>query len=389
MDMWDALLMQSRPVALQLLRKALADELAAICNSPEEAAAPAHGRVTAEQLQTMIDAYRAQPASSSYNGALAEIAQAVVTSEKTGSDDHWKEIEGAEKTLKLVIGGIKDSLPETAQVKGSPDAGFSSNALEEEMCAAWDQVLTAIPTLTSSMLSHFPTTEAAAIADADADAERYVSQYLWQHTPAPGMVLMAASLLAPSKVGIPAEQRLLIEQRLSSDCSAVLNILNWMHLDMDGRWAKQVTNYANSVATSEGQRSRLKYWHELVGMSLGSSEAYSSLLERVASNVLSGSSECADLEHAEQGSVVAAANLLKGLGRRFLAGDGTSTADVSRHGAGDAAKASRVVVVFVVGGITFDEAARVAAVGRQLGGMRTVLVGGTTISSAINCAPLH
>ncbi|KAJ2453925.1 hypothetical protein EV183_001881 [Coemansia sp. RSA 2336] len=386
-DMWDTLLMQSRPVALQLLRKALADELAAISNNPEEAATTAHGRVTSEQLQAMIDAYRAQPASPSYNGALADIAQAIVTSEKTGSDDHWKEIEGAEKTLKLVIGGIKDSLPETAQATGSPDAGFSSSALEEEMCAAWDQVLTAIPPLASSMLSRFPTTEAATLADAD--AERYVSQYLWQHTPAPGMVLMAASLLAPSKGGIPAEQRLLIEQRLSSDCSAVLNLLSWTHLDMAGRWAKQVTNYANLVAASEGQRSRLKHWRELAGMSLGSSEAYSSLLERVASSVLSGSSECADLEHAEQGSVVAAANLLKGLGRRFLAGDGTGTADVSRQGAGEAAKASRVVVVFAVGGITFDEVARVAAAGRQLGGMRAVLVGGTTISSAANCALLH
>ncbi|KAJ2851914.1 hypothetical protein IWW36_000687 [Coemansia brasiliensis] len=385
--MWDVLLMQNKPIALQLLRKALANELAAISNSPEEATALARGRVTAEQLQAMVDAYRAQPASPNYNGALVGIAQAVVNCEKISLDDHWKEIEGAEKTLKLVIGGIKDSLPETTQTKGSPDVGFSSDALEEEMRAAWDQVLTAIPPLASSMLSHFPAKEATAITGAD--AESYISQYLWQHTPAPGMMLMAASLLAPSKVGIPAEQRLLIEQRLSSDCNAVLNFLNWTHLDMASRWAQQVTDYVNSVAIGEGQRSGLKHWRELAGMSLGSNEAYSGLLERVASSVLSGSSECADLEHAEQGSVVAAANLLKGLGRRFLTGDGMATADVSRQGVGEVAKASRIVVIFVVGGITFEEAAKVAAVGHQLGGMRTVLVGGTTIGSALNCALLH
>ncbi|KAJ2378448.1 hypothetical protein H4S02_007362 [Coemansia sp. RSA 2611] len=211
------------------------------------------------------------------------------------------------------------------------------------------------------------------MASAGTDAAERISQYLWQHTPAPGMALMAASLLAPAKTGIPRGQRSLLEQRLASDHAAVCSasgVKLAVH-DAAGQWARRIVEYADAVAASEGQRNGLTHWRELASMAMGSDGAYASLLERVASDVLGGG-RCADLEHAEQGAAIAAANLLKGFGRQSAA---------------EAAGAARAVVVFVVGGVTFDEAARVAAVARRLGGERCVLVGATAICSASDCAP--
>ncbi|KAJ2312286.1 glycine decarboxylase subunit P, partial [Coemansia sp. RSA 2704] len=229
---------------------------------------------------------------------------------------------------------------------------------------------------------------------AGTDAAERISQYLWQHTPAPGMALMAASLLAPAKTGIPRGQRSLLEQRLASDHAAACSasgVKLAVH-DAAGQWARRIVEYADAVAASEGQRNGLTHWRELASMAMGSDGAYASLLERVASDVLGGG-RCADLEHAEQGAAIAAANLLKGFGRRFLAGDGPKT-DVSRQSAAEAAGAARAVVVFVVGGVTFDEAARVAAVARRLGGERCVLAQslarlGATPSSTLATAALR
>ncbi|KAJ2477104.1 Sec1 domain-containing protein 2 [Coemansia sp. RSA 2131] len=385
LDLWETLLMQSKAVALQVLRSNLASELAIISNNPEEATAPVRGRVTTEQLQTMVDAYNAQPQSPDHSGALADVVQAVINMEKVGLEDHWKEIEGAEKTLKLVIGSIKDTLADTSVVGGMHSSSMDDYALDEEMSAAWDQVLAAIPPLTARMLEHITLNKPWANQDV---TDGQIAEYLWQHTPAPGMILMAASLLAPAKSGIPSGQRPLVEQRLAADYSSVSNALSQKQAFTDSarQWAQRVADYADLVAASEGQRSSLTQWRELASMTPGPDGAYAGLLERIVRDVLSGC-RCVDLEHAEQGAATAAANLLKGLGRRFLTGDGPS-AGVSQQNAGEAAAGSRMVVVFVVGGVTYEEAARVVAVARQLGGVRSVLIGGTTTSSARDCARL-
>ncbi|KAJ1787116.1 Sec1 domain-containing protein 2 [Coemansia sp. RSA 2167] len=312
LDLWETLLMQSKPVALQVLRSSLASELAIISNNPEEATAPTRGRVTTEQLQTMVDAYNAQPQSPDHSGALADVVQAVINMEKVGLEDHWKEIEGAEKTLKLVIGSIKDTLADTLAVGGVHGTFMDDDALDEEMSAAWDQVLAAIPPLTASMLEHINldiTKESQEVTD------EQIAEYLWQHTPAPGMVLMAASLLAPAKSGIPSGQRPLVEQRLAADYASVSNALGQKQsfTDSASQWAQRVTDYAELVAISDGQRSGLKQWRELASMTPGPDGAYAGLLERIVRDVLSGN-RCVDLEHAEQGAATAAANLLKGLG---------------------------------------------------------------------------
>ncbi|KAJ2828694.1 hypothetical protein IWW50_001251 [Coemansia erecta] len=313
LDIWETLLMQDKPVALQILRNKLASELAVVSNSPEEATAPVRGRATVEQLQTMVDAYNAQPQSPEHSGALAEVVQGVINAERVGLEDSWKEIEGAEKTLKLVIGSIKDTLADSSALGAGHGKGADDDALEEEMCAAWDQVLAAIPSLTASMLERVASGELCANGEM---ASEQVSEYLWQHTPAPGMVVMAASLLAPAKTGIPRGQRSLVEQRLAADYTAVSSALEPKPASPGAamRWAQRVVDYADLVAVSEGQRSGLTQWRELASMSPGPDGAYAGLLERLVSDVLSGTSRCADLAHAEQGAAVAAANLLKGLG---------------------------------------------------------------------------
>ncbi|KAJ2500933.1 Sec1 domain-containing protein 2 [Coemansia sp. RSA 1972] len=385
LDLWETLLMQSKAVALQVLRSSLASELAVISNNPEEATAPTRGRVTTEQLQTMVDAYNAQPQSPDHSGALAEVVQAVINMEKVGLEDHWKEIEGAEKTLKLVIGSIKDTLADTLAVGGMHGTFMDDDALDEEMSAAWDQVLDAIPPLTASMLERITLDK---VQESQEVTDEQIAEYLWQHTPAPGMVLMAASLLAPAKSGIPSGQRPPVEQRLAADYASVGNALGQKQsfTDSASQWAQRVTDYADLVAVSDGQRSSLTQWRELASMTPGPDGAYAGLLERIVRDVLSGC-RCVDLEHAEQRAATAAANLLKGLGRRFLTRDGPG-AGVSQQNAGEAASGSRMVVVFVVGGVTYEEAAQVVAVARQLGGVRSVLIGGSTISSARDCARL-
>ncbi|KAJ2334576.1 hypothetical protein GGH92_008279 [Coemansia sp. RSA 2673] len=118
---------------------------------------------------------------------------------------------------------------------------------------------------------------------------------------------------------------------------------------------------------------------------------YSPLVARVAEDVLRGV-KCADLEYAEQGTAVAAANLLKGLGRRFLSkkpGDvGESSRTDQPRGAGEAAVRSAAVVFFVVGGMTFEEAGLVAAAARRHGGARRVLIGSTGVCTVTGVGQL-
>ncbi|KAJ1735212.1 Sec1 domain-containing protein 2 [Coemansia biformis] len=386
-DLWEAMLMQDKPVALQVLRSGLASILATEGNGAAGVLDLTRGKATAEQIQALVDACRSLPQAKGQSEALVEVAQAVVDTESAGRDERWKEAEGAEKTLALVIGGIKDALAD-AQVPGPGRSGEYStedSIVDEEICAVWDQVLSAIPPL--ALVAVERSIQADRSADSSELAEN-VSRWLWQHTPAPGMVLLAASLLAPAGTGVPRGQRAAAEQRLEADFAAVYGaaaaarsplVSKEPAPDVARQWALRVMGLADLVVASEGQRSGLAHWRALATMSAGRGGAYASLLKRVAVDVLSGSGRCGDLEHAEQGAAVAAANLLRGLGQRLLSGDRQGAGG---GGAGEAARRSSAVVFIVIGGVTFAEAAAVAAAARQHGGARRVLVGGTTICSA-------
>ncbi|KAJ2687489.1 Sec1 domain-containing protein 2 [Coemansia spiralis] len=319
MSLWETCFEQDRPVALQILRRVLVGHLAdADVGGRARGTLPSTaGKVTGEQLQSILDIYQDLDAEQ-VEGVL-DITRAVADSMSVGERERWSEIESAEKTLKLVMGGIKDSLLETAdsiRCSGSELAeGLEEE--EEEMSAAWDQVLTSIPPLSSGMIESCVKrrTEDELLASA-------VPRWLWQHTPAPGMMLMAASLLAPTRVGIPAGQRAQAERRLTDDYVAIyLAVAHGGAGDLGAsavqvaaeRWAARVMECAERVAVSEGQRSRMAQWGELVGLSRGMDGVYLPLAARVAEGVLRGE-KCADLEYAEQGTAVAAANMLKGLG---------------------------------------------------------------------------
>ncbi|KAJ2806472.1 Sec1 domain-containing protein 2 [Coemansia guatemalensis] len=398
LDLWETTLMHDRTVALQVLRNSLAGELAAVSGNSADISALSHGRPTAENMQALINIVKTQLKASGLSSRLVDMAQAVVDTEDVGMKELWKEAEGVEKTLKLIIGGIKDSLPDHgASVRDIGHSPEADDAEEGEMSAAWDQVLTAIPTLTSTIVE-LAEQQAESIASVH-EIETWVSQWLWRHTPAPGMIIMASSLLAPTKVGIPHSQRALAEQRLATDYTAIYSAAAKKHdissateqaaQDAAYRWAEQVVKSAHLIAVSEGQRSELKYWRELASMSTGSNGAYTGILAQVVSSVLNGNSRlCSDLEHAEQSAAAATANLIKGFGRRFLSSGGSGAAAGNGQNAADAAAESSTVVFIVIGGVTFEEAAGVVAATRELAGERTVLLGGTTICAIDACSAL-
>ncbi|KAI8321152.1 hypothetical protein GQ54DRAFT_312028 [Martensiomyces pterosporus] len=412
LDLWEAFLMQERTAGLQILRRELVSRLAAVDGSIVEALPPMMGKVTSGQLQQLIEAYKAQPRAMDESCELVGIAESVVAMEKVRVQEHWSEIESAEKTLKLVLGGIKDSLAEAAASRrGSEhgsrrdssegDGGENSTAdeAEAEMEAAWDQVLSSIPPVSAGMIERC----VGSSEPRDSCLEELVPRWLLRHTPAPGVVLAAASLLAPTRVGVPSSQKTLAAQRLAADYEAVYREASRrsgfvsaqdVRTSAD-RWARQLMAYADLVAVSDGQRNGLTQWEQIAGLSHGLDGAYSPLLVRVAKAVVSGSG-AHDLVHAEQGTAAAAASLLKGLGRRFLSGKSagggsTSGNDASvstghhRRHAGEAATShgSSTVVFFVVGGVTFEEASKIAAVAHEHGssGRKRVLVGGTGVCS--------
>ncbi|KAJ2081963.1 Sec1 domain-containing protein 2 [Coemansia sp. RSA 988] len=398
LGLWETMLMQDKAVALQLLRNNLAGELAAVDENSAEISALSHERPTKENMQALVDLGRMQLKASGLTSRLVDMVQAVVDTENVAIKELWKEAEGVEKTLKLIIGGIKDALPDhEASIRDIGHSTETDDAEEEEMSAAWDQVLTAIPTLTSNIVE-LAEQQAGSITSVYG-FETWVSQWLWRHTLAPGMIAMAASLLAPTKVGIPHTQRALAEQRLATDYTTVYSAAGKKYdissaseqagQDAAYRWAEQVMKSAHLIAVSEGQRNELKHWRELASMSTGSDGAYTGMLVQVVSNVLNGNSKfCNDLEHAEQSAAAATANLIKGFGRRFLLSGGPRAAAGNGQNAADAAVESSTVVFIVVGGVTFEETAGVVAAARELAGERTVLLGGTTICSIDTCSEL-
>ncbi|KAJ1902507.1 hypothetical protein LPJ81_003571 [Coemansia sp. IMI 209127] len=408
-DMWETLLMNEKPVAMQMLRRRLINDLQNAGGTLDESLSSSRGKVTVDQLEALVNALADMESTERgiepNEDALMNVVRGVVGVEAAAKREHWSEIEGAEKTLKLIIGGIKDTLQEAtdqqhhrsfagASLLGSGGENASDSVpddvLETEMAAAWDQVLAGIPKLTSSMVAHCKG------HDADESFERRVVGWLLKHTPAPGMVLMAASLLSPARCGVPQGQRMLAEQRLASDYVAVCNAMAAEHSEqkrssheaMAEQWATRTMDMVSDVAVGRGQRSRATQWRNLVGLSHGLDGVYSPLVGQIAADVLTGGI-CPDLKHAEQGKgVAAAANLLKGIGRRFLS-EGTLSATGSGYqqsqqsgdggGAGGVAASCNVIIFFVVGGITFEEAAAVTAAAHQFGGGRKVLVGGTGI----------
>ncbi|KAJ2505772.1 Sec1 domain-containing protein 2 [Coemansia sp. RSA 1694] len=323
MSLWETCFEQDKSVALQTIRRTLVGYLAeADVEGKARGTMPSTtGRVTAEQLQSILDIYSDLDESDPVDSVL-DVARAVVASASVGERERWSEIESAEKTLKLVIGGIKDSLLEMAATvrRSGSEQTVELEEEEGEMSAAWDQVLASIPPVTSSMLESYVSSSAE-----EGALEVAVARWLWRHTPAPGMLIMAASCLAPTSVGIPTGQRAQAERRLANDYAAVYQVAAAVargrpgHVDANAaqraaeRWSTRVMDYAERVAISEGQRSRMMQWRELVGLSRGTDGVYSPLFARVADDVLRGD-RCADLEYAEQGTAVAAANLLKGLG---------------------------------------------------------------------------
>ncbi|KAJ2734574.1 Sec1 domain-containing protein 2 [Coemansia sp. BCRC 34962] len=319
MSLWETCFEQDKLVALQILRRVLVGHLAdADVSGKARGTLPlTTGKVTGEQLRSLLDIYHDSDAEQ-VEGAL-DITRAVADTMSVGERERWSEIESAEKTLKLVIGGIKDSLLEMADSirRSGSELAEGLEEEEEEMSAAWDQVLTSILPLSSGMIE--------SCVDRRTDEELLASavpRWLWQHAPAPGMILMAASLLAPTRVGIPAGQRAQAERRLAEDYVTIyLAVAHESAGDLDAsavqlaaeRWAARVMEYAERVAVSDGQRSRMAQWGELVGLSRGMDSVYLPLVARVAEGVLRGD-KCSDLEYAEQGTAVAAANMLKGLG---------------------------------------------------------------------------
>ncbi|KAJ2688982.1 hypothetical protein GGH99_002916 [Coemansia sp. RSA 1285] len=319
--------------------------------NPKRTLSLSRGKVTADQLQTLADLLaNAESTASGFEEsdyALVNITRGVVNVEAAAKREHWSEIEGAEKTLKLIIGGVKDTLQESvdqqqqqqhslafsgASLLGSSNKrrgenandGVSDQILETEMAAAWDQVIAGIPRLMPSMV------DGCVKANADEKTfEKCVAGWLLKHTPAPGMILMAASLLAPARCGIPEGQRALAEQRLVGDYIAVWNVMAAQdgssrqqqqqkkknHEAAAERWAARVMDMVEGVVVGHGQRGKATtQWREIVGLSQGLDDIYTPLVGRIAANMLNGGA-CTDLKHAEHGmGVAAAANLLKGLG---------------------------------------------------------------------------
>ncbi|KAJ2617358.1 hypothetical protein EV177_000607, partial [Coemansia sp. RSA 1804] len=351
LGLWETMLMNEKAVAMQMLRRRLVDSLQRVDGNPKRTLSLSRGKVTADQLQTLADLLaNAESTASGFEEsdyALVNITRGVVNVEAAAKREHWSEIEGAEKTLKLIIGGVKDTLQESvdqqqqqqhslafsgASLLGSSNKrrgenandGVSDQILETEMAAAWDQVIAGIPRLMPSMV------DGCVKANADEKTfEKCVAGWLLKHTPAPGMILMAASLLAPARCGIPEGQRALAEQRLVGDYIAVWNVMAAQdgssrqqqqqkkknHEAAAERWAARVMDMVEGVVVGHGQRGKATtQWREIVGLSQGLDDIYTPLVGRIAANMLNGGA-CTDLKHAEHGmGVAAAANLLKGLG---------------------------------------------------------------------------
>ncbi|KAJ1948378.1 Sec1 domain-containing protein 2 [Linderina macrospora] len=133
--LWETLFLQDRMVALQILRRELVGVLKAADRQIEQTLPPMTGKVTVAQLKALVDACLSNPHRLERADGMVVLAQAAVDMEQVKEAENWSQIEGAEKTLKLVLGGIKDSLAEAEQRSGE----FGEDSVAGEMEAAWDQ----------------------------------------------------------------------------------------------------------------------------------------------------------------------------------------------------------------------------------------------------------
>ncbi|KAJ1952732.1 Sec1 domain-containing protein 2 [Linderina pennispora] len=372
-SLWETLFLQDHMVALQILRRELFGILKAADVQIEQDLPPMTGKATAVQLQALVDACLGKPSVLEKADGLVVLAQAVVDSEQVKETENWSQIEGAEKTLKLVLGGVKDSLAEAELA----DGGFADDSVAAEMEAAWDQVLSSIPAISSATVARCVAAVSSGISIEDA---------VFAHTPAPSMILMAASLLAPAKSGISFSQQSLAAQRLANDFSMVAEAIPLDRNQQAEQWAARIVDIAHSVAVSEGMRDGLGHWRQLAGLSNGMGGLYVPLIERVARDLAEGGGT-GDLEHAEQ-KMAKASKMLKGFGRRLLSAGHTTDTQRTGQTQGDAISHS-TILVFVVGGVTFGEAAQLAKLAAaEFGGRRRLLVGSTGISTAASIGSL-
>ncbi|KAJ2787531.1 hypothetical protein GGI15_000662 [Coemansia interrupta] len=297
------------------------------------------------------------------------VSQLWTEAEGVAERGNWQEIQAAEKTMALVL------------------------SCESDPEAAWDHVLEAIPKISGDMVS--------SLEGLDPSSSTQIQHALVVCTPAPLMLVMAASILAPRKLGFPSTQREMAKRRLVAD-----------YLQVSGResehagaqqWASWFTERVALLAEGKEQFD--------FGMECEMGVPYTPVLPKIADEVLSGRRMCVDLELAEHGgaSGTTAGSLLKGLGRRFLShrasamspgspdtpGDtfASTTTSPGSSGSGfssqhnqraedvaSAAMGSDVVVFFVVGGVTVDETASIAAAAQRHSSgsrQRRVMVGST------------
>ncbi|KAJ2718411.1 hypothetical protein GGI07_005771 [Coemansia sp. Benny D115] len=201
------------------------------------------------------------------------------------------------------------------------------------------------------------------------------------------MLVVAASLLAPRHMKIPPTQLSLAEQRLINDYMAVAHKTSNVS-EMDAcKWAAWFVERVNFIAGGSMNPETLAAVFDVPGQLL---------LPRIATDILSGRQPCISVEPAESGATTgaSAASLLKGIGRRFM----SSRSPPSSHGAGDtflgpgasshgdsgqgghqsigeAVLTSEIIVLFVAGDITFEEAASMTAAANQYAPRQKVLIG--------------
>ncbi|KAJ2847708.1 hypothetical protein J3B02_004108, partial [Coemansia erecta] len=205
--------------------------------------------------------------------------------QEVAANCRWRETQAAEKTLALVL------------------------ASENDADAAWDHVLTAIPPLAQEMIPD-PATHTGSMND--------VLRILVANTPAPGMLVMAASLLSYRRLGFPQTQRALAIRRLVSDYASVagysISDSNDAAATNGGsdawRWASWLVERAAVLA--EGSRDH----QPGLNIDFEIESSFMPLFPRIAADIASGRQvKCAQLELAERGGATGtAASLLKGLG---------------------------------------------------------------------------
>ncbi|KAJ1723696.1 hypothetical protein LPJ53_001977 [Coemansia erecta] len=205
------------------------------------------------------------------------VSQLWTEAEAVAERGRWQEIQAAEKTMALVL------------------------SCESDPEAAWDHVLEAIPKMSGDMVP--------SLEESGPLSSVKIQHALVVCTPAPLMLVMAASILAPRKLGFPPTQREMAKRRLVADYLEIYGSSG----DVDGAGAQQWASwFTERVALLAEGKEQFDFSLECeMGV------PYTPVLPKIADEVLSGRRMCVDLELAEHGGASAgttAGSLLKGLG---------------------------------------------------------------------------